>query len=117
MSIGEITKLYWKEAKTNISFAGNACFTATRGNSYTVPAASAQIAATGDSSVKVTEEVRDSKGNTVALNNRKFTVTDNAYTITSVSYTHLDVYKRQVLCMSFLSVFIFADRCGRCIFL
>lgn len=82
LSIGEITKLYWKEAKTNISFAGNASFTATRGNSYTVPAASAQIAATGDSSVKVTEEVRDSKGNTVALNNRKFTVTDNAYTIT-----------------------------------
>lgn len=82
LTIGEITKLYWKEAKTVISVAGDASFTAVRGTSYAIPKASAQIAATGDSSAKVTEEVRDSKGNTVALNNHKFTVTDTAYTIT-----------------------------------
>lgn len=82
LSVGEITKLYWKEAGTVISLPKDASFTAVRGSSYTVPEAAAQIAATGDSSVKVTEEIKDSKGNTVTLHNRKFTVVDSSYTIT-----------------------------------
>ncbi|MBS7007526.1 LamG-like jellyroll fold domain-containing protein [Anaerostipes sp.] len=82
LSIGEITKLYWNEANTAISVPGDASFTAIRGTSYTVPEASAQVTATGDSSAKVTAEVKDSSGSPVAVANRKFTATDKAYTIT-----------------------------------
>lgn len=82
LSIGEITKLYWGEAGTDISVPKDASFTAAKRSTYTVPEAAAQVTATGDVSVKVTEEVKDSKGNAVTLNGRKFTAEDDTYTIT-----------------------------------
>lgn len=81
LSIGEITKLYWGETDTEISVPKNASFTAARRSTYTVPEASAQIISTGDTTAKITEEVKDSKGNTVTLSGRKFTAVDDTYTI------------------------------------
>lgn len=80
LSIGEITKLYWKEAPTTITVDSNASFDAKEGETYTVPRGSAQIKATGDTA-EVQVSVKDFKNQDVTLNDGKFEVKDSSYKI------------------------------------
>lgn len=80
LSIGEITKLYWKEAPTTITVDPNASFEANEGESFTLPTATAMVKATGENA-KVQMTVKDSNNQEVTMENGTILANDTSYTV------------------------------------
>lgn len=80
LSVGEITKLYWKEAPTTLTVDSGASFEAKEGEEFLIPTATAQVKATGETA-KVQVSVKDSKNQDVTISDGKIQVKDSFYKV------------------------------------